>query len=276
MAGKIKFLTIVLPLCLAGAMALPSQAKTNLVCTVVDENGSPVAKQQITLTSASGKKKDAKTNDQGEVKFGTTDDGTYTIGKDGAVVGRVEVSGTAQPCKYVAVSAQVANAKLQEVMQLIQGRKFPEAEAAAMKAVELMPSEGAAHYVLAVAYAYQGKDGADAEVKKAAELSPDKFKDKVAPIQMQALNAQAEQARAKNDIPGAIEKYNAILQISPDNPTVYYNMAVTYARANNFDLALKSIDKAIALKPDDAESQQLKVRLQDMYLKQMNKDLDKK
>lgn len=276
MAGKIKFLMFVLPLYIAGAMTLPVQAKTNLVCTVVDENGSPVAKQEITLTSAAGKKKESKTNDQGEVKFGTMDDGSYSIGREGAVVGRVDVSGTAQPCKYIAVSAQFANGKLQEVMQLIQGRKFPEAEVAAKKVVELMPSEGAAHYVLSVAYAYQGKEDADGEVKKAADLSPDKFKDKVVPIEMQALNAQAEEARQKNDIPGAIKKYEAILQISPDNPTVYYNMAVTYGRASNFDLALKSIDKAIQLKPDDGESQQLKVRLQDMYLKQMDKQLEKK
>jgi hypothetical protein len=41
------------------------------------------------------------------------------------------------------------------------------------------------------------------------------------------------------------------------------------------DQAIKSIDKAISIKPDDAESQQLKIKLQDLYLKQMDKKLEK-
>lgn len=264
------------PFCLAWTMAPPAQAKTNLTCTVVDESGKPLAKQEITLTSSAGKQQKKKTNDQGEVKFGGVDDGSYTVGAEGAVAGKVDVTGNAeQPCKYVALSAAFANSKLQEVMQLVQNKKYEEAEDAAKKLVEMMPGEGAAHYVLAVAYAYEGKEDAGTEVKKAAELSPDKFKDKVVPIQMQSLNQEAEMAKQKNDYAGAIKKYESMLAVSPNDPTVYYNMAVTYGRAGNFDTALKTIDKAIQLRPDDAESQQLKIRLQDMYLKQMDKKLEK-
>jgi tetratricopeptide (TPR) repeat protein len=190
----------------------------------------------------------------------------------------VEVSGNAEKtCKYTLVSAQFANAKLQEVMQLVQQKKLAEAEATAKKLIEMMPGEASAHYVLSVAYAYQGKSAeAEPEVKKAAEILPEKFKDKVVPIQMQSLNQEAETLKAKGDNAGAIKKYEAMLTISPNDPTVYYNMAVTYGRSNNFDQAIKSIDKAIAIRPDDAESQQLKIRLQDLYLKQMDKKLEKK
>ena len=254
----------------------PAQAKNTLDCTVVDETGKPLAKQEFTLTSAGGKASKKKTNDQGEVKFTGLDDGPYTLAGDGAVPATYNVSGNSEmPCKYTPVSATIANAKLQEVMQLVQQKKYSEAEDKAKQVIAMMPSEAAAHYVLAVAYAYEGKGEAEGEVKKAAELS-DKFKDKVVPIQMQALNVEAEDLKQKNDYPGAIAKYEAMLIISPNDPTVYYNMAVTYGRANKFDEALKTIDKAIAAKPDDAEAQQLKVRLQDMYLKEMDKKLEKK
>ena len=259
-----------------------TNAKSTVTCAVVDETDKPVAKQEFTLASAAGKTKKGKTNDQGEVKFTGLDDGSYTL--SGEIQGYVEsksapieVSGNAEKtCKYTLVSATFANAKLQEVMQLVQQKKLADAEAAAKKITDMMPGEASAHYVLSVAYAYEGKSAeAEPEVKKAAELMPDKFKDKVVPIQMQALNQEAEMLKAKGDNAGAIKKYEAMLVVSPNDPTVYYNMAVTYGRTNNFDQAIKTIDKAIAIKPDDAESQQLKIRLQDLYLKQMDKKLEK-
>src|SRR5581483_6561236 len=202
---------------------------------VVDENNQPIAKQEFVLTSANGKEQKKKTNDKGEAKFGGLDDGAYTL--HGQIAGYVaaksepmEVSGNSEkPCKMTLVSANYANAKLQEVMQLIQQKKLPEAEAAAKKVVEMMPAEGAAHYVLAVAYAYSGKEEAVPEITKAVELSPDKFKDKELPIKMQALNQQAEIAKNKKDFTGAIKKYEQMLAMSPNDPTVLYNMAVTYA-----------------------------------------------
>lgn len=271
-----------LALSLVWVFASQAGAKNTLTCTVVDESDKPVGKQEFTVASASGKSKKAKTNDQGEVKFSGLDDGSYTVSGEiqGYVQSKsapVELSGNAEKtCKYTLVTAQYANAKLQEVMQLVQQKKLAEAEATAKKLTEMMPGEASAHYVLSVAYAYEGKSAeAEPEVKKAAEILPDKFKDKVIPIQMQALNQEAETLKAKGDNAGAIKKYETMLTVSPNDPTVYYNMAVTYGRTNNFDQAIKTIDKAIAIKPDDAESQQLKIRLQDMYLKQMDKKLEK-
>ena len=231
-----------LSLCLV-ALVPAAFAKNGLNCTVVDENDKPIAKQEVTLTSASGKSSKKKTNDQGEVKFGGLDDGAYTLA--GEIQGYVaaksaayELSGNAEkPCKYIVVSASFANGKLQEVMQLIQQKKTADAEALAKQLIEMMPGEGSTHYVLAVAYAYDGSDSAETEVKKAAELSPDKFKDKVMPIQMQALNQQAEAAKQKRDYQAAIKKYEAMQKLSPNDATVYYNMAVAYASAKEIGRA---------------------------------------
>jgi tetratricopeptide (TPR) repeat protein len=240
------FWIYVAPLYLAWTFGSAAQAKNTLNCTIVDESGKPVAKQELTLTSAGGKQAAKKSDDKGEVKFTGLDDGTYTLGAKDAVNDKVEVSGnTEKACKYTVVSANSANARLQEVMQLMQQKKYAEAEESGKKLVQLMPGEGASHLVLAMAYAYQGNEAAQAEIKKAAELDPQKYQDKVPLIEAQVA-------------------------------TYYYNQAAAYGRSNNFDQALKAIDKAIQLKPDDAEAQQLKIRLQDMYLKQMDQKLEKK
>ena len=192
---KYKFLIYFVPLCLLWACGPSAQAKNTLNCTVADEDGKPVAKQEFMLTSAGGKQVKKKTGDQGEVKFTGLDDGSYTLGGEGSVPGKFEVAGNTEvACKFTVVSAAAANSKLQEIMQLVQAKKYAEAEEKSKKLVLIMPSEGASHYVLAVAYAFQGNEAAGAEVKKAAELSPDKFQKNVIPIQMQALNIEAEQA----------------------------------------------------------------------------------
>jgi len=274
---KYKFLSYISPLCLIWALAPSAQAKGTLSCTIVDESEKPAAKQEFTLTSSGGKQSKKKTNDQGEVKFTGLDDGTYNLSGEGAVPGSFVVSGNAEvPCKYAAVSVATANAKLTEVMQLIQQKKFGDAEEKAKKVLDLMPNLAESHYYLAVAYAYEGNDAAGTEVKKAAELSPDKFQKNVVPIQLQALLVQGKLAESKRDIDGAIKKYEAMLAVSPQEASAYYYMAVAYGNSGQFDPALKSIDKAIQLKPDDPEFRQMKDHIQDLYQKQLDKTLEKK
>ena len=270
-----------LSLCVIWTFVPSVHAKNSLNCTIVDETGKPLAKQEIVLTTAGTQKEQKKkTNDKGEVEFKGLDDGSYQLSAEAPYLPAksepIDLSGNAEKtCKQVVPSVTYANSELQSVMLLVQQKKYAEAEEKSKKLVTMMPNEGASHYVLAVTYAYEGNEAAIPEVKKAAELTPDKFQKNVVPIQMQVLNQEAEVLKQKGDYPGAIKKYEAMVAVSPNDPTVFYNMAVTYGRANNFDAALKSIDKAIQLKPDDAESQQMKLRLQDMYLQQLNKKLEK-
>jgi len=261
--------------CMASSFTTLAQAKGTVTCTVLDDSGQPVAKKDIVLTSSGGKQTKKKTNEQGEVKFTGVEDGAYSIALDGAVPGRVEVSGADTPCKYNALSAATANAKISGVMDLIKERKYPEAEAEAKKVVDLMPGEATAHYALAVAYAYTGNEQAGAEADKAAELSPDRFKDKVNLIKMQAINVQAENDKKKGDFNSAIKRYQSLQGLAPNDPTVYYNMAVTYGAMKNYDEALKNLDKVIALKPDDQDAKALRARFEKALDEQLSRPLGK-
>ena len=269
--------------CLVATFASTAFAKNNLNCTIVDETGKPLAKQEVVLVPVSGgKETKRKTNDQGVAEFKGLDDGSYQVrgAIDGYVIGKsapIQLSGNStQTCTYKIASVNYANGLLQEVLNLTRQRKFTEAEERGKRAIELLPEESGAYYVLAVAYASAGKEteGA-AAIQKAAELNPEKYKETVQVVRLTAIGAQADELLAKNDLDGAMKKYEAMLAIKPDESTVFYNMAVAYGRANKFDQALKSIDKAIELKPDDLEVQQMKIKLQDMYLKAMDKKLEK-
>jgi tetratricopeptide (TPR) repeat protein len=266
---------------LFGSLATSATAKNNFNCMIVDEAGKPIEKGEMVLVAvAGGKENKRKTNDKGQVEFKGLDDGAYQIqgNIDGYIFSKsapMEIAGNiTKPCSYTLISATHANAILQEVLMLLQQKKVADAESKAMKAVELMPEESGAHYVLAVAHATGGKETeALTSIKRAAELSPEKFGDKVQIVHMSAISVQADQFMAKNDFDGAIRKYEEMIKVNPSEPIAYYNMAVAYGRANKLNEALTAIDKAIALKPGDAEIAQMKTRLQDMFLKSIDTEL---
>ena len=280
--GKLQTAGWMAVVCLSWMIGAPAQAKNTLNCTITDETGKPLGKEQIVLVAdGAEKEKKEKTNGEGVVQFKGLDDGTYRMygviqGYVGSKSAPIQLSGNAEKtCTYIIASANYANTLLQEVLQLVKQRKYAEAEQKGTKAAELLPGEAGAHYVLAISHASLGKENeAVKEIKTAAELSPEKYKDVVTPVHLMALDTQATQAMSKGNFDGAMQTYEAMQKVAPNDPTVYYNMSVAYGRQNKFDEALKAIDKAIALKPEDAELQQTKVRLQDMYLKSMEKKLE--
>ncbi|OFW27639.1 MAG: hypothetical protein A3J28_11585 [Acidobacteria bacterium RIFCSPLOWO2_12_FULL_60_22] len=269
--------------CLAWAFAPTAAAKNTLNCTIVDENSKPLAKQEVMLVAlADGKEFKRKTNDQGVAEFKGLEDGSYQVRGDipGYVISKsppIALSGnTTKPCTHTLMSATFANALFQEVQQLLNQRKFGEAQEKAKKAVELLPNEAGSHYLLAAAYAYQGKETEAVEgMKKAAELNPEKYSKAVSVVHVTALDVQAKAAEAKKDFNGMMKTYEQMLAVADDKGTVYFNMAVAFGRQNKYDEALKLIDKAIELKPQDLEIHEMKVRLQDLYLKEMDKKLEK-
>lgn len=268
--------------CLIGSLATTAAAKNDLNCTVVDETGKPIAKQDMVLAAVQGgKEAKRKTNDRGQVEFKGLDDGAYQIrgDADGYVLSKsapMNLSGNkVHPCNYKLISATYANTLLTEVLQLTQQKKLAEAEEKGKKVVGELPEESGSHYVLAVVYASGGKETeAVASIQKAAEINPEKYADMVTVVRLSAISAQADQLMAKNDLEGALKKYQDMLTVAPNEPIAHYNMAIAYGRANKFDEAIKAIDKAMALKPGDVEMGQMKIRLQDMYLKSLDQKLE--
>jgi tetratricopeptide (TPR) repeat protein len=259
-----------------------ARADNSLSCTLQQEDGVPAAKLDVTLTNTASKKEwKKKTSDKGMVEFKGLPDGTYRIA--GEMQGYLltnadglELSGNAsKTCSPVFVSINKMNDLLNAAMEAVRNNKMDVAIDKSKAAVAMAPSIAEAHNMLAVAYAYSGNEtDAVTEVKKAAELNPTKFKPMVSKIQLTALDTQVKQAEAKKDLDGMLKLYERMLDVTQEKATVYFNMATAYGRFNKYEDALKYIDKAIALDPADAEFQQMKIRLQDLYLKSTEKGLE--
>jgi tetratricopeptide (TPR) repeat protein len=266
---------------LSASLAPLADAKNEFNCTITDEKGAPVAKQEMILNDAAGKEWKKKTNDKGQVEFGGLDDGAYNIrgNVEGYLVSKspaMDISGNAKkPCAYTLMSVDYANSVLTEVQALLQAKNYAGAQEKGKKAVELLPNESAGHYMLAVAYAYTGNEvDSLAEIKRAAELNPDQYQKMIPGIRLAALDTQVKAAEAKKDLEGMMKIYERMLDATEEKGTVYYNMATAYARFNKLEEALAQIDKAIQANPGDAESRQMKTRLQDMYLQSTQKGLE--
>jgi tetratricopeptide (TPR) repeat protein len=269
-----------------GLLVNVARADNSLNCTLQQDGGTPAAKLDVTLTNkTSNKQWKKKTNDKGEVEFKGLPDGSYKL--EGVVQGSlltnadgIELSGNAsKTCSPVFVSVDKLNALLTDSMAAVQANKLDVAVEKGKAAVAMAPSVAEAHNALAIAYAYQGNEpDATAEVKKAAELNPTKFQPMVSKIQVSALDVQARQLEQKKDLDGMMKIYTRMLDITDQSQkaTVYFNMAAAYGRFNKLEDALKYIDMAIKLDPADAEFQQTKVRLQDLYLKSTEKGLEVK
>ena len=259
-----------------------ARADNTLTCTLQQDGGTPAAKLDVTLTNkTSSKQWKKKTSDKGEVEFKGLPDGTYKL--EGAMQGflltnadGIDLSGNAtKTCSPVFVSISKLNDLLNAAMAAAKAGKSDDALDKAKAAVAMAPSVPEAQNMLALAYATKGMvDEAVATEKKAAELDK-KFEKNIVPIQMEALGAQASQLMAKQDFDGAIRKYMEVQKVNPNEPTVYYNMALAYGHKDDYDNAIKSIDKAIELDPNDMEFKQTKVKLQDLYLKSTEKSLTK-
>jgi hypothetical protein len=267
---------------LIGLASPAARAANTLKCVVTQQDGTPAEKVELFLTgTASDKEWKEKTNDKGEVEFGGLPDGTYAM--EGGVPGYlltkgsgIELAGNVtKNCAPVFVSVDVLNQLLGEANNATRSGNADLGIEKGMQAAEMAPNIPNTHLVLAVAYAKKGMaDEAVASARRASELDPDQFGELVSVVQMEAMSSQAGALLAQKDFDGAIAKYQEIVAIAPNEPTVYYNMALAYGHKQDFDNAIKTIDKAIELAPDDLEFKERKVQLQDLYLKSMDKALE--
>ena len=281
---SIRIWVMVLAGLLVGSLAVSlARADNSLNCTFQDESGKPTQKLDIVLiNNATGKQWKKKTNDKGMVEIKGLPDGAYHFeGRpSGYLLTKAEdislAGNQAMTCNPVFVSIDQLNQLLSDAMEAAKTEKPDIAIEKAQAAVALAPRVPQAHNMLAVAYARKGMvQEAMASAKKAVEIDK-QFEQMLLPIQMEALGAQASQALTSKNFDGAIQKYQEIAALAPEEPSVYYNMALAYGHKGEFEKAIETIDKAIQLSPDDLEFKQRKLQLQDLYLKSTEKGLELK
>jgi tetratricopeptide (TPR) repeat protein len=178
-------------------------------------------------------------------------------------------------------------ASLKEAEPLFTANKWPEAEQKLKATIEINPTSVDTLYFLGLTYIQQQKwDEAKAtwekdlnildalvalpqpkDAKGVAQPSPylglQKTISSMLPqLPVLKLKVEATDELNKQNFKAAIGKFQEAIKISGNDPDVYYNLALAFARDNQFDGANQALDKAIALKPDDKGYADFKLKLQ--------------
>ncbi|MFH1573577.1 MAG: tetratricopeptide repeat protein, partial [Acidobacteriota bacterium] len=172
-----------------------------------------------------------------------------------------------------------------EGIEALQQNKFSEAENKIRVSLQLNPTNPDAHLNLAITCVQQGKwDGAQEALESAdrvagslAEIqrgrNPDlagaleqlqqRAADLLQKLPALKLRMAASQDLAKKDFDGAIAKYMDILKSFPEDSDTYYNLALAYANDQRFDEGTQAINKALELRPNEADYVKLKEQIAD-------------
>ena len=258
-------------------------ADNTLQCTIKNDAGEPTAKAEFTLKSPEQNKEwKKKTNDKGKIEFKGLKDGKYNLegGLDNHLLTKakgIEVSGNkVNTCTPVFVNVGKLNTLLNSANTAMISGKNDEAIAKSDEILAIAPDLPNPMVIKAVALANKGMlDEAMKNIEAAAALD-EQQKPKVELVRMQALSAQASTALQKKDFDSAIAKYQEIAKLKPGEATTYYNLSLAYGHKGDLNESLKALDKAIALKPDDAEFLERKKQIEGMLDKQLNQDLKAK
>ena len=131
-------------------------------------------------------------------------------------------------------------------MELLKSGQYKASIPEWRKAVELGPSEAAAHNNLGVALAETGKiDEAIIHYIRALELSP-RYPD--------AHNNLGEALVGKGRIAEAIEHFEKALEVDPEHADSHANLGAMLAQQGKTDQAITHLQKAIESKPDSADA----------------------
>ena len=133
-------------------------------------------------------------------------------------------------------------------MQLTGERQFVQAEAAFRTSLQLAPRYATAHqwYGILLMIVGRKRDAVD-ELRRAADLDP---------LSLQIQNNYATFLGAVGDRDAAVRHYEKMVREEPDtawvrrNPWLLTNMAATYARSGNFDVALRAAERAVEIQRD--------------------------
>jgi len=120
---------------------------------------------------------------------------------------------------------------------------YPQAEAAAKRALELDPSLAETHTSLALLKWYYELDwkGAEKEFRRAIELNPN---------EPEAHHSFSHYWMSVGDVDRSFAESRKALEIDPHAPSLVTHLAVHYLYARQFDLAIAQARKSLELDPD--------------------------
>ena len=120
------------------------------------------------------------------------------------------------------------------------------------------PEDATLHDNLARAYAgVLDEKKALAEAERAAELDPG-FSSTKNEVQQLMLHTSGEKALRERDFKTAVELFDALKELDPQNPAAYEGLALGYGHQGKFEEALQAIGRALELDPENPSFEKIK------------------
>ncbi len=243
-----------------------------LVCVFVDKGADPLENVETQLTFLDAEDLDAEDEEAPEEHYAMSDK-----------KGRIEFEGL-QPGSYM-LRAQLEGYMPLKVMietpaaeplhrVFLKEREFEDLEKQAVESLNEgdfeaaiqglgrlsshYPEDAALHDNLARAYAgVLDEKKAVAEAERAAELDPafSSTKNEVQQVMLRTLGAKALKER---DFKTAVERFNALKELDPQNAAAHQGLALAYGHQGKLDQALQAIGRALELDPDNPSFKRIK------------------
>jgi tetratricopeptide (TPR) repeat protein len=257
---KRAMMMIKLAVVLALLLAMPFEAMAAKVkAKFIDQDGKAILKSESKLVEKnSGKESFGKVNKKGEAEFDKVELGEYQLyaqsqgympnKSDWLTVPEKEASFT-----LTLVTEDYYRKKEQEGNTALTQGKFAEAASHYEKLLEFMPKEAVLWSNIAKAYvgAQQSQKAREA-AQRAAALDPKQHGDLEKQLNGLISLEEGRLALENRDFPKAVTALTQALSVDPTNADAFYALALAYGHQKKYSEALKTIDEALKLKPNEA------------------------
>jgi len=242
-------------------LAVMGQVQGKIKGKVIDTQGNPVEKVEVTIISvaSASKRYETTTGQDGRFSQIGIQPGYYQVifKKEGFVPRTQEVHvgiasdteleirlGTAD--QLAAKSLSEADKDFLKATRLYNEQKYQEALPVFEEAIKLNSENWAYYFNLGLTCKKLNKiPEAKEAFKKAVELNPQSF----------SSNKELGELLAKDgDFPRAVDYYRRAAEINPDDPDGHYNLGVCLINLGQAEEALIQFQKTVELKPDYAEA----------------------